>query len=194
MTKNYIVFVEQPLKMKLWKIITSKIRGKSFADGISWEPQYNTRFHVVDKHTGQAEYLSLFITKMSPPQSSIFTGLIFLLRWALFLKTFLIKGVIFFCWLGWLLVNQHGGHCVLGNCVCGGCFSMDWIRRTQEALWSWTHATIVQRGAVCAEPFYHFCNKTLGLKMAASGTSSCASTITPLKSMNVGWLSSHIPQ
>lgn len=53
MTKNYIVFVEQPLKMKLWKIITSKIRGKSFADGISWEPQYNTRFHVVDKHTGQ---------------------------------------------------------------------------------------------------------------------------------------------
>ncbi|NP_001346539.1 carotenoid-cleaving dioxygenase, mitochondrial isoform X2 [Mus musculus] len=53
MTKNYIIFVEQPVKMKLWKIITSKIRGKPFADGISWEPQYNTRFHVVDKHTGQ---------------------------------------------------------------------------------------------------------------------------------------------
>lgn len=74
MTKNYIVFVEQPLKMKLWKIITSKIRGKSFADGISWEPQYNTRFHVVDKHTGQAEYLSVFITKMSPPPELNFHG------------------------------------------------------------------------------------------------------------------------
>ncbi|KAB1255072.1 Beta; beta-carotene 9'; 10'-oxygenase [Camelus dromedarius] len=53
MTKNYIIFIEQPLKMNLWKIITSKIRGKAFSDGISWEPQYNTRFHVVDKHTGQ---------------------------------------------------------------------------------------------------------------------------------------------
>ncbi|XP_035884454.1 beta,beta-carotene 9',10'-oxygenase isoform X2 [Phyllostomus discolor] len=53
MTKNYIIFIEQPVKMNLRKIITSKIRGKAFSDGISWEPQYNTRFHVVDKHTGQ---------------------------------------------------------------------------------------------------------------------------------------------
>ncbi|XP_036921488.1 beta,beta-carotene 9',10'-oxygenase isoform X2 [Sturnira hondurensis] len=53
MTKNYIIFIEQPIKMNLRKIITSKIRGKAFSDGISWEPQYNTRFHVVDKHTGQ---------------------------------------------------------------------------------------------------------------------------------------------
>ncbi|XP_003129903.2 beta,beta-carotene 9',10'-oxygenase isoform X1 [Sus scrofa] len=53
MTRNYIIFIEQPVKMNLWKIITSKIRGKAFSDGISWEPQYNTRFHVVDKHTGQ---------------------------------------------------------------------------------------------------------------------------------------------
>lgn len=42
--------------MNLWKIVTSRIRGKAFSDGISWEPQYNTRFHVVDKHTGQVEY------------------------------------------------------------------------------------------------------------------------------------------
>ncbi|XP_045059913.2 carotenoid-cleaving dioxygenase, mitochondrial isoform X3 [Desmodus rotundus] len=53
MTKNYIIFIEQPLKMNLRKIVTSKIRGKPFSDGIRWEPQYNTRFHVVDKHTGQ---------------------------------------------------------------------------------------------------------------------------------------------
>ncbi|KAM5317504.1 carotenoid-cleaving dioxygenase, mitochondrial isoform 2-T2 [Glossophaga mutica] len=53
MTKNYIIFIEQPVKMNLRKIVTSKIRGKAFSDGISWEPQYNTRFHVVDKHTGQ---------------------------------------------------------------------------------------------------------------------------------------------
>ncbi|KAM5227112.1 LOW QUALITY PROTEIN: carotenoid-cleaving dioxygenase, mitochondrial [Hipposideros larvatus] len=52
MTKNYMIVIE-PLKMNLWKIITSKIQGKSFSDGISWEPQYNSRFYVVDKHTGQ---------------------------------------------------------------------------------------------------------------------------------------------
>ncbi|XP_008063759.1 beta,beta-carotene 9',10'-oxygenase isoform X1 [Carlito syrichta] len=53
MTENYIIFIEQPLKMNLWKLVTSKIRGEAFSDGISWEPQFNTRFHVVDKHTGQ---------------------------------------------------------------------------------------------------------------------------------------------
>ncbi|KAM7086343.1 carotenoid-cleaving dioxygenase, mitochondrial isoform 1-T1 [Molossus nigricans] len=53
MTTNYIIFIEQPLKMNLWKLATSKIRGEAFSDGISWEPQYNTRFHVVNKHTGQ---------------------------------------------------------------------------------------------------------------------------------------------
>ncbi|EAW67192.1 beta-carotene oxygenase 2 [Homo sapiens] len=53
MTRNYIIFIEQPLKMNLWKIATSKIRGKAFSDGISWEPQCNTRFHVVEKRTGQ---------------------------------------------------------------------------------------------------------------------------------------------
>lgn len=62
MTRNYIIFIEQPLKMNLWKIVTSRIRGKAFSDGISWEPQYNTRFHVVDKHTGQVEYFEY--TKM----------------------------------------------------------------------------------------------------------------------------------
>ncbi|XP_051053378.1 carotenoid-cleaving dioxygenase, mitochondrial isoform X2 [Phodopus roborovskii] len=66
MTENYIIFIEQPLKMKLWKMVTSKIRGKAFADAISWEPQYNTRFHVVDKHTGQTlpgvYYSNPFIT------------------------------------------------------------------------------------------------------------------------------------
>ncbi|XP_038609788.1 beta,beta-carotene 9',10'-oxygenase isoform X2 [Tachyglossus aculeatus] len=53
MTKNYIIFIEQPVKIDLWKMVTSKLRGKAFMDGISWQPQYDTRFHVVDKHTGQ---------------------------------------------------------------------------------------------------------------------------------------------
>ncbi|NWH41071.1 BCDO2 oxygenase, partial [Chloropsis hardwickii] len=53
MTENYIVFIEQPLKLNLLKIISSKLRGKAICDGISWEPQHNTYFHVVNKHTGE---------------------------------------------------------------------------------------------------------------------------------------------
>ncbi|NXW80727.1 BCDO2 oxygenase, partial [Hirundo rustica] len=53
MTENYIVFIEQPLRLNLLKIITSKLCGKAIYDGISWEPQHNTYFHVVDKHTGK---------------------------------------------------------------------------------------------------------------------------------------------
>ncbi|NXS82367.1 BCDO2 oxygenase, partial [Erpornis zantholeuca] len=53
MTENYIIFIEQPLKLNLLKIITSKLRGKTILDGISWEPQHHTYFHVVNKHTGE---------------------------------------------------------------------------------------------------------------------------------------------
>ncbi|NWX29213.1 BCDO2 oxygenase, partial [Notiomystis cincta] len=53
MTENYIVFIEQPLKLNLLKIITSKLCGKAIFDGISWEPQHLTYFHVVNKHTGE---------------------------------------------------------------------------------------------------------------------------------------------
>ncbi|XP_042330816.1 beta,beta-carotene 9',10'-oxygenase isoform X2 [Sceloporus undulatus] len=53
MSKNYIIFIEQPLKMNLWKFAAAKAFGKSFLDGISWEPQHNTRFHIVNKLTGQ---------------------------------------------------------------------------------------------------------------------------------------------
>ncbi|XP_027555206.1 beta,beta-carotene 9',10'-oxygenase isoform X1 [Neopelma chrysocephalum] len=53
MTENYIIFIEQPLKLNLFQIVTSKLCGKTICDGISWEPQYNTYFHVVNKHTGE---------------------------------------------------------------------------------------------------------------------------------------------
>ncbi|NXY86536.1 BCDO2 oxygenase, partial [Alcedo cyanopectus] len=53
MSENYIIFIEQPIKLNLLQIITSKLRGKTIADGIRWEPQYNTFFHVVNKHTGE---------------------------------------------------------------------------------------------------------------------------------------------
>ncbi|KAM8835628.1 carotenoid-cleaving dioxygenase, mitochondrial-like isoform 1-T1 [Synchiropus picturatus] len=53
MSENYVVFVEQPIKLDLLKIVTGKIRGKAISDSIYWDPKQDTVFHVVDKRTGQ---------------------------------------------------------------------------------------------------------------------------------------------
>lgn len=53
MTENYVVFVEQPIKMDLFKIVTGKLRSKSISDGFLWDPKRNTIFHLIHKKTGE---------------------------------------------------------------------------------------------------------------------------------------------
>lgn len=53
MSENYIVFIEQPIKMDLLKFMLYKIQGKSFHRIMSWQPQYGTVFHLVNRHTGE---------------------------------------------------------------------------------------------------------------------------------------------
>ncbi|KAJ8276087.1 hypothetical protein COCON_G00078390 [Conger conger] len=53
MSQNYVVFIEQPMKMDLLKIVTSKLRGKPINDGIYWDPSLDTVFHLISKHTGK---------------------------------------------------------------------------------------------------------------------------------------------
>ncbi|XP_041855949.1 beta-carotene 15, 15-dioxygenase 2, like [Melanotaenia boesemani] len=53
MSENYIVFVEQPIKLDLLKFMLYRIQGKSFNKIMSWEPQYDTIFHLVNRHTGK---------------------------------------------------------------------------------------------------------------------------------------------
>lgn len=53
MSENYIVFIEQPIKLDLMKYMWYKIQGKSFHRIMSWEPQYETVFHLVNRHTGE---------------------------------------------------------------------------------------------------------------------------------------------
>lgn len=53
MTENYVIFVEQPVKMDLMKIITNKMAGKSVADAMKWEPDEHTRFHIANKLSGE---------------------------------------------------------------------------------------------------------------------------------------------
>ncbi|XP_040037204.2 carotenoid-cleaving dioxygenase, mitochondrial [Gasterosteus aculeatus] len=53
MSENYVVFIEQPIKMDLMKIVTCKLRGKAMSDGIYWDPKLETVFHVVNKKNGE---------------------------------------------------------------------------------------------------------------------------------------------
>lgn len=52
MTDNYIVFIEQPIKLDLMKFMLYKIQGKSFHKIMSWQPHYGTVFHLVSRSTG----------------------------------------------------------------------------------------------------------------------------------------------
>lgn len=53
MSENYVVFIEQPIKMDLLKIVTCKLRGRALGEGIYWDPKQETVFHLVDKRTGK---------------------------------------------------------------------------------------------------------------------------------------------
>ncbi|XP_056144057.1 beta-carotene 15, 15-dioxygenase 2, like [Lampris incognitus] len=53
MSENYIVFIEQPIKLDLMKFMLYRIQGKSFHKVMTWEPQCDTIFHLVNRHTGE---------------------------------------------------------------------------------------------------------------------------------------------
>lgn len=55
MSEHYVVFIEQPIKMDLLKIVTCKLRGKALSDGIYWDPAQETVFHLIDKRTGEVK-------------------------------------------------------------------------------------------------------------------------------------------
>uniref|UniRef100_A0A673JE69 Beta,beta-carotene 9',10'-oxygenase-like n=1 Tax=Sinocyclocheilus rhinocerous TaxID=307959 RepID=A0A673JE69_9TELE len=53
MSENYIVFIEQPIKLDPLKFMLYRVAGKSFHKVMSWNPELETIFHVADRHTGQ---------------------------------------------------------------------------------------------------------------------------------------------
>lgn len=53
MSENYVVFIEQPIKMDLLKIVAGKLITKSISDSFSWDPKLNTIFHLIHKQTGK---------------------------------------------------------------------------------------------------------------------------------------------
>ena len=53
MSKNYVVFIEQPIKMNLLKIVTGRLTGKGISESVYWDPKYDTIFHLINKQTGK---------------------------------------------------------------------------------------------------------------------------------------------
>ncbi|XP_060902015.1 carotenoid-cleaving dioxygenase, mitochondrial-like [Labrus mixtus] len=65
MSENYVVFIEQPIKMDLLKIVTGKLRTKSISDGFYWDPKLNTIFHLIDKKTGKVRSIKYLAKALS---------------------------------------------------------------------------------------------------------------------------------
>uniref|UniRef100_A0A3Q3VYW4 Uncharacterized protein n=1 Tax=Mola mola TaxID=94237 RepID=A0A3Q3VYW4_MOLML len=53
MSENYIVFIEQPVKLDMLKFLLYRIQGKGFHNVMTWQPQCETIFHLVNRHTGK---------------------------------------------------------------------------------------------------------------------------------------------
>lgn len=53
MSENYIVFIEQPIKLDMLKFMMYRIQGKSFHKIMTWEPDCDTIFHLVNRRTGE---------------------------------------------------------------------------------------------------------------------------------------------
>ncbi|KAM4616236.1 beta-carotene 15, 15-dioxygenase 2, like isoform 2-T2 [Polymixia lowei] len=60
MSENYIVFIEQPLKMDVVKFMRYRIQGKSVHKMMTWEPTCDTIFHLVNRHTGKESRVSYY--------------------------------------------------------------------------------------------------------------------------------------
>lgn len=62
MSENYVVFIEQPIKLDLLKFMLYRIQGKSFHKVMEWDPSLETIFHVVDKRTGKVNAINMRVS------------------------------------------------------------------------------------------------------------------------------------
>ncbi|XP_041824936.1 beta,beta-carotene 15,15'-dioxygenase isoform X2 [Melanotaenia boesemani] len=53
MTDNYIIFIEQPLKLDILKMTTAYMRGVNWASCLKFCPEEKTLIHLIDKKTGK---------------------------------------------------------------------------------------------------------------------------------------------
>lgn len=53
-TENYYVFIEQPMVINVWKLITTKLTLTAFPVNscMEWNPEHPVKFHIIDRKTG----------------------------------------------------------------------------------------------------------------------------------------------
>ncbi|XP_061608841.1 carotenoid-cleaving dioxygenase, mitochondrial-like [Phyllopteryx taeniolatus] len=60
MSENYVVFIEQPIKIDLMKLLTCVMRGKALCEAIYWDPKMKTVLHLIHKRTGQVSHVKYY--------------------------------------------------------------------------------------------------------------------------------------
>ncbi|XP_031562026.1 beta,beta-carotene 15,15'-dioxygenase-like [Actinia tenebrosa] len=52
-TPNYFVFIENPFVVNVWRLLTMKIKGRSFHECMKWDGSQPSRFYLISRKTGQ---------------------------------------------------------------------------------------------------------------------------------------------
>ncbi|XP_077988177.1 carotenoid-cleaving dioxygenase, mitochondrial-like [Glandiceps talaboti] len=52
-TQNYIIFIEQPLCMNLFQVLTAKLRNSAIVKCLDYYPEEVARFHVIERDSGR---------------------------------------------------------------------------------------------------------------------------------------------
>ncbi|XP_068594895.1 beta-carotene 15, 15-dioxygenase 2, like [Brachionichthys hirsutus] len=64
MSENYIVFIEQPIKLNLLRFMLYRMLGLGFSKVMTWAPQYGTIFHLVNRHNGKRSDVKYYAAPM----------------------------------------------------------------------------------------------------------------------------------
>ena len=53
LTENFIIVVEGPLKIDIWRVLSHRFFGSSPEDWLYWDKKQQTYFHVIDRKNGE---------------------------------------------------------------------------------------------------------------------------------------------
>lgn len=53
LTKNYFIFIEQPLELNIWQLMFSRFLNRPYEACYHWKPEHGTKFHLVNRLNGE---------------------------------------------------------------------------------------------------------------------------------------------
>ena len=53
MSKNYIVFIEQPYTVQISRVMAATTKGYAICDWMEWRPNEANKFHIISKSSGK---------------------------------------------------------------------------------------------------------------------------------------------